>query len=119
MSASTLINISAITPYASVQALMISSVAAAAKTVIAKEWRFENIGQTKRVGSEIFAQYYLGNLTLSESISYINAKITRVNSNEWLNTGDKVPMVPDWRLTFGADYALTDKFSVGGIYTYN
>lgn len=84
-----------------------------------KEWRFENIGQTRRVGSEVFAQHYLGNLTLSESISYVNAKITKVNSNEWLSKGDRVPMVPEWRLTFGADYALTEKFSLGGVYTYN
>lgn len=84
-----------------------------------KEWRFENIGQTRRVGSEVFAQHYLGKLTLSESISYVNAKITKVNSNEWLNKGDRVPMVPEWRLTFGADYALTEKFSLGGVYTYN
>lgn len=84
-----------------------------------KEWRFENIGQTRRVGSEVFAQHYFGNLTLSESISYVNAKITKVNSNEWLSKGDRVPMVPEWRLTFGADYALTEKFSLGGVYTYN
>lgn len=43
-----------------------------------KEWRFENIGQTRRIGSEIFAQHYFDKLTLSESISYVNAEVTKV-----------------------------------------
>lgn len=84
-----------------------------------KEWRFENIGQTRRVGAEIFVQQYLDRLTLTESITYIDAEITKVNSNEWLKKGDKVPMVSDWKISLGADYALTDKFSLGGTYVYN
>lgn len=84
-----------------------------------KEWRFENIGQTRRIGTEIFVQQYLDRLTLTESITYIDAEITKVNSNEWLKKGDKVPMVSDWKISFGADYALTDKFSLGGTYIYN
>jgi iron complex outermembrane receptor protein len=84
-----------------------------------KEWRFENIGQTKRIGAEIFIQQYLDRLTLTESITYIDAEITKVNSNEWLKKGDKVPMVSDWKISLGADYALTEKFSLGGTYVYN
>lgn len=84
-----------------------------------KEWRFENIGQTRRIGAEIFVQQYLDRLTLTESIAYIDAKITKVNSNEWLKKGDKVPMVSNWKISLGADYALTDKFSLGGTYVYN
>ena len=84
-----------------------------------KEWRFENIGQTRRIGAEIFIQQYLDRLTLTESITYIDAKITKVNSNEWLKKGDKVPMVSDWKISLGADYALTEKFSLGGTYVYN
>lgn len=84
-----------------------------------KEWRFENIGQTRRIGAEIFIQQYLDRLTLTESITYIDAEITKVNSNEWLKKGDKVPMVSDWKISLGVDYALTEKFSLGGTYVYN
>lgn len=84
-----------------------------------KEWRFENIGQTRRYGSEIFAQHYFNKLTLTESVSYTNAKINKVNNNEWLKKGDKVPMVPEWKITLGIDYNLTNKFLLGATYIYN
>lgn len=84
-----------------------------------KEWRFENIGQTRRYGSEIFVQHYFDNLTLTESISYVDAKIKKVTSNEWLTKGDKVPMVSTWKITLGADYNITEKLSFGTTYTYN
>lgn len=84
-----------------------------------KEWRFENIGQTRRIGSEIFAQHYFDKLTLSESITYVDAEVTKVKNSEWLSEGDKVPMVSEWKITLGADYAFTEKFSLGGTYTYN
>lgn len=84
-----------------------------------KEWKFENIGQTRRYGSEIFAQHYFDKLTLSESITYIDAKIKKVNSNEWLKEGDKVPIVSKWKITLGADYKFNDKFSLGATYVYN
>lgn len=84
-----------------------------------KEWKFENIGQTRRYGSEIFAQHYFDKLTLSESITYIDAKIKKVNSNEWLKEGDKVPIVSKWKITLGADYNFNDKFSLGATYVYN
>lgn len=90
-----------------------------------KLWRFVNIGKTRRVGAELYSEQYFDKLTLNQSVSYVNAEITKVGSvnkdagETYLEKGDKVPMVSDWKITLGADYKLTDKLSVGAGYTYN
>lgn len=88
-----------------------------------KLWRFVNIGKTRRIGTEFYSEQYFDKLTLSQSISYVDAKITKVgNVNDgesYLQKGDKVPMVSDWKITLGADYNLTDRLSFGANYTYN
>ena len=88
-----------------------------------KLWRFVNIGKTRRIGTEFYSEQYFDKLTLSQSISYVDAKITKVgNVNDgetYLQEGDKVPMVSDWKITLGADYSLTDRLSFGANYTYN
>ena len=88
-----------------------------------KLWRFVNIGKTRRIGTEFYSEQYFDKLTLSQSISYVDAKITKVgNVNDgesYLQKGDKVPMVSDWKITLGADYSLTDRLSFGANYTYN
>lgn len=88
-----------------------------------KLWRFVNIGKTRRIGTEFYSEQYFDKLTLSQSISYVDAKITKVgNVNDgesYLQKWDKVPMVSDWKITLGADYSLTDRLSFGANYTYN
>lgn len=90
-----------------------------------KLWRFVNIGETRRVGAELYSEQYFDKLTLNQSVSYVNAEITKVGSvnkdagETYLEKGDKVPMVSDWKITLGADYKLTEKLSVGANYTYN
>ena len=88
-----------------------------------KLWRFVNIGKTRRIGTEFYSEQYFDKLTLNQSISYVDAKITKVgNVNDgesYLQKGDKVPMVSDWKITLGADYSLTDRLSFGANYTYN
>ncbi len=90
-----------------------------------KLWRFVNIGKTRRVGAELYSEQYFDKLTLNQSVSYVNAEITKVGSvnkdagESYLEKGDKVPMVSDWKITLGADYKLTEKLSVGANYTYN
>ena len=90
-----------------------------------KLWRFVNIGKTRRVGAELYSEQYFDKLTLNQSVSYVNAEITKVGSvnkdagESYLEKGDKVPMVSDWKVTLGADYKLTEKLSVGANYTYN
>lgn len=88
-----------------------------------KLWRFVNIGKTRRIGAELYSEQYFDKLTLNQSVSYVNAEITKagsVNTGEnYLEKGDKVPMVSDWKITLGADYKLTEKLSIGANYTYN
>lgn len=88
-----------------------------------KLWRFVNIGKTRRIGTEFYSEQYFDKLTLNQSISYVDAKITKVgNVNDgesYLQKGDKVPMVSNWKITLGADYSLTDRLSFGANYTYN
>ena len=88
-----------------------------------KLWRFVNIGKTRRIGTEFYSEQYFDKLTLNQSISYVDAKITKVgNINDgesYLQKGDKVPMVSDWKITLEADYSLTDRLSFGANYTYN
>lgn len=90
-----------------------------------KLWRFVNIAKTRRVGAELYSEQYFDKLTLNQSVSYVNAEITKVGSvnkdagESYLEKGDKVPMVSDWKITLGADYKLTEKLSVGANYTYN
>ena len=88
-----------------------------------KLWRFVNIGKTRRIGAELYSEQYFDKLTLNQSVSYVNAEITKVGSvntgESYLEKGDKVPMVSDWKITLGADYKLTEKLSVGANYTYN
>lgn len=90
-----------------------------------KLWRFVNIGKTRRVGAELYSEQYFDKLTLNQSVSYVNAEIIKVGSvnkdagETYLEKGDKVPMVSDWKITLGADYKLTEKLSVGANYTYN
>ncbi len=90
-----------------------------------KLWRFVNIGKTRRVGAELYSEQYFDKLTLNQSVSYVNTEITKVGSvnkdagETYLEKGDKVPMVSDWKVTLGADYKLTEKLSVGANYTYN
>ena len=90
-----------------------------------KLWRFVNIGKTRRIGAELYSEQYFDKLTLNQSVSYVNAEITKVGSvnkdagESYLEKGDKVPMVSDWKVTLGADYKLTEKLSVGANYTYN
>ena len=88
-----------------------------------KLWRFVNIGKTRRIGTEFYSEQYFDKLTLNQSISYVDAKITKVgNVNDgesYLQKGDKVPMVSDWKITLGTDYSLTDRLSFGANYTYN
>lgn len=78
-----------------------------------KWWRYENLDKTRRFGAELFAEQYIGKLTLSEGITYIDSKI---RSGEY--KGEKVPLAPDMKITLGANYQLTPKFNAGITFNY-
>lgn len=78
-----------------------------------KWWSYKNLGKTRRIGTELFAEQYFGNLTLNQGITYVNTKITKGDYK-----GDKVPMAPEGKLTLGANYKITEKLTSGVTFNY-
>lgn len=72
-----------------------------------------NIGDTKRIGFEGFAEHYIGKLTLNTSATYIHHKVI---NGAYKNS--YIPSVPNWKLTAGAKYDFTERFTVGGDWLY-
>lgn len=101
-------------------------------------WAYANISQTKRFGFEINAEHVFDKLKIRESFAYVNAKIAKDTGFKdyyhsdyregtknkfkdaplYYKKGERVPLVSEFKLTLGADYKFTDKFSLGGNYTY-
>ena len=89
-----------------------------------------NLGKTERIGFELKTEQYFDKLTLSQSYSYINTEIKDGKRAERDNeTGEKtgktidysgkhIANVPEHKLNLGANYAITDKLSVGGDVIY-
>lgn len=67
-----------------------------------------NIGNSERIGAEIYAEHYIGDLTLKSSITYLHHKVI---SGKY--SGSEIPSVPNWKVTFGAGYDFNSNFSVG------
>lgn len=103
-----------------------------------RRWAYTNLAETNRYGIELQAQHWFDKLRLRESFTYISAKVGKDSKfNDFIHSahsqlaidgddeisipfkkGDKVPMVSDIKITLGADYYWTDKFSLGANYTY-
>ena len=63
-------------------------------------WHFINIDETRRKGVELYAeQSLLSNLKLSETFSYVDAKI-----QSGANKGKRVPLVERSKFVLGVDY---------------
>ncbi|MGL5123163.1 MAG: TonB-dependent receptor [Fusobacteriaceae bacterium] len=78
-----------------------------------KEWIWLNLDKTRRIGTELFLEQYFGKLTLNQGITYVNAKITKGEYK-----GEDVPLVPEGKITLGASYKFTEKFSTGLLFNY-
>ena len=75
-------------------------------------WEFYNIGKTKRTGIELFAEQYIGKLTLSEGFTYIDAKIKESDSG--LDTsGNYIPVVSKYTGNISLTYNFDKKLSLG------
>ncbi|MBS9776390.1 MAG: TonB-dependent receptor [Fusobacterium sp.] len=75
-----------------------------------------NVGDTRRIGVEAFAEHYFGDLTVNGGLTYINHKITKAANPIYKNS--KIPSVPNWKLTAGVNYNVTPKFNVGADWLY-
>lgn len=76
------------------------------------DWKFYNIGKTTRAGVELFAEQYIGKLTISEGFTYIDAKIKE--GNGITNTsGNYVPGVSKYTGNISLTYNFNERFSLG------
>ena len=73
---------------------------------------YGNYDKTQRVGLELFAEQYLfgGGLSLSESFTYVDARILQNNGVSVNNL--KIPYVSNYKGTIGANIALGRIFSL-------
>lgn len=78
-----------------------------------KWWSYKNLGKTRRLGTELLAEQYLGNLTLTQGITLINTKITKGEYK-----GDKVPLAPESKITLKALYQFNDNINAGLSFNY-
>ena len=72
-----------------------------------RDWTYRNVQETERKGFEVFAEQYLGKFRINESVSYVNAKVTKGNEK-----GKKIPYVPSTKATLGGVYDITDNVAV-------
>lgn len=70
-------------------------------------------GKTERIGSEIFLEHYLSDLTLRESFTIMKSKI-----KDGMYSGSEIPGVPNFKFVLGATYALTPKLKLNSDLTY-
>ncbi len=88
---------------------------------------FQNVGGTLRQGFDVNVKFSDGPLRLWLAYSFIDAEFTtgfttaspnnpqaHANGNIEVKPGDKLPGVPRHILKAGADYRISDKWSVGG-----
>ncbi|QKG29706.1 TonB-dependent receptor [Campylobacter sp. RM16187] len=71
-------------------------------------WRFYNVDETRRSGFEIYAEQNLfNNLKLSQTFSYIDAKIKKGKK-----AGKRVPYVSKNKFVFGVNYEPIKNFNI-------
>jgi iron complex outermembrane receptor protein len=76
------------------------------------DWKFYNIGKTRRTGVELFAEQYIGKLTISEGFTYIDAKIKKSDGSVD-TSGNYVPGVSKYTGNISLTYNFNKKLSLG------
>ena len=71
-------------------------------------WRYYNLTKTRRYGAELYAeQYLLDSLRLSQTFSYVKAKISSD-----ANKGKEIPYMQKSKFILGIDYEPISKFKI-------
>lgn len=83
-----------------------------------QRWRYLNIGKTRRMGVEVEAEQVYDKFSFNQSLSYVDAKIIKGAPQYKIIKGDKIPMVPAYKLTLGGKYEITKKIAVLASYNY-
>ena len=64
-------------------------------------WTYKNLQETERKGVELFAEQYFGSFRVNESVSYVDAKISKGTDKN-----KKIPYVSKTKATLGANYEI-------------
>jgi iron complex outermembrane recepter protein len=88
---------------------------------------FTNAAKTLRQGIEAKANYKWGRWTAYANFTYIdatyqvplilpspNSPFANANGDIFVNPGDHIPGIPDYRLKVGSEYQITDAWKLGG-----
>lgn len=70
-------------------------------------WTFYNINETRRIGLEALSEQYVSDFTFAESVSYIDADITKGEFD-----GEKVALVPALKATASIAYNILNGLNV-------
>lgn len=79
-----------------------------------------NYGKTKRYGFDFKAEQKFEKLKISESYSFVNAKIVKngESASQKAAEGKYIPDVSKHKFALSADYDVNEKFSLGATYQY-
>lgn len=79
-----------------------------------------NFGKTKRYGLDLKAEQKFEKLRISESYSFVNAKVVKngESASQKATEGKYIPDVVKHKFALSADYDVNEKFSVGASYQY-
>ncbi|BBM53077.1 outer membrane protein [Leptotrichia trevisanii] len=64
-------------------------------------WTYKNLQETERKGVELFAEQYFGPFRVNESVSYVDAKISK-----GADKNKKIPYVSKTKATLGTNYEI-------------
>ena len=64
-------------------------------------WTYKNLQKTERKGVELFAEQYFGTFRVNQSVSYVDAKISKGTDKN-----KKIPYVSKTKATLGANYEV-------------
>ncbi len=74
-------------------------------------------GETDKIGAEIFAEQYIGKLTLKETFTYLDAEVD-VEQGDGSFEKREIPGVSKYVCSLGAEYQATDRLLLNGTANY-
>ncbi|MBS9775556.1 MAG: TonB-dependent receptor [Fusobacterium sp.] len=83
-----------------------------------RRWKYRNIGKTRRMGLEFEAEKRFDKLSLNSSLTLLKTKVLKSDEDAKIYRGDKVPLVPDIKATFGIKYDISKRLSLLANYVY-
>ena len=76
-------------------------------------WTYKNLQKTERKGVELFAEQYFGPFRVNESVSYVDAKISKGTDKN-----KKIPYVSKTKATLGTNYEIVKGLNLMADFNY-